>query len=716
MAQGFHDDTSEVRPLKTVRECRDSDGFLTLDRRETNDPMRLFPQIIDTLNHSFSNYQQTYLSGHRELLFTAIEALLSGTPGSVTAIPFQPGLGKSTIIRAFLEVTAKEFAMHSSISTRLGGIVVVVEKTSEAEELENLCNQHSRSEPLAHVLSSPNDYHLQKGRCPTGEATTYRECHRQSCSYAKDCPLLQAVQKIHETPILIMLHARYVWYMEDMTELLPWTNQAGDLFTRSLLLVDELPNFFDEITLDIAHISQLECDLDSQKKSCHPAIKREKSHLLSRWNYSIRRPFYNLLHKLAFSKESCGLITWGSLSQAGFDSTELQSLEDQLIAYLQDERHEAIRTVHTLIHNTNFFYFSGQSDSLFLPRLRHLAGKGQPATFLFSGTASLSPEISRNPEIRVMEEEKLESFSRLKIHIQRSDVFNISKTALTKPHNRAGLLEWARHMLEQLKPRHRKILVVTYKAYSVEFWQALASFHDVLVPYISDQGDSLEMLPYFGGMTGSNLYRECTCLLVLGLNRFEPKDYISRTLALDTSSALSQRLLSALEAGITPPSLFSCSEVLETQDMVLAQDLVQLMFRTALRNHGGNEEIEVWLLQPPNGVLHFLEVYFGDCVIDESRELPESCKQAVTMNRVYTGNPTHAAQLLRFLHHWSGDSGLTPQDIREATGLSPSQFKEAKKNKDVRAYFTQNIVTKGSGRNTIYYKKNSEILRNTSNT
>lgn len=42
MAQGFHDDTSEVRPLKTVRECRDSDGFLTLDRRETNDPMRLY--------------------------------------------------------------------------------------------------------------------------------------------------------------------------------------------------------------------------------------------------------------------------------------------------------------------------------------------------------------------------------------------------------------------------------------------------------------------------------------------------------------------------------------------------------------------------------------------------------------------------------------------------------------------------------------------------
>ena len=75
MAQGFHDDTSEVRPLKTVRECRDSDGFLTLDRRETNDPMRLFPQIIDTLNHSFSNYQQTYLSGHRELLFTAIPDL-----------------------------------------------------------------------------------------------------------------------------------------------------------------------------------------------------------------------------------------------------------------------------------------------------------------------------------------------------------------------------------------------------------------------------------------------------------------------------------------------------------------------------------------------------------------------------------------------------------------------------------------------------------------
>lgn len=34
-------------------------------------------------------------------------------------------------------------------------------------------------------------------------------------------------------------------------------------------------------------------------------------------------------------------------------------------------------------------------------------------------------------------------------------------------------------------------------------------------------------------MNGSNLYRESTCVICLGLNRFEPREYISRTLALD---------------------------------------------------------------------------------------------------------------------------------------------------------------------------------------
>ena len=57
--------------------------------------------------------------------------------------------------------------------------------------------------------------------------------------------------------------------------------------------------------------------------------------------------------------------------------------------------------------------------------------------------------------------------------------------------------------------------------------------HPVLIPYIGNDGQSQPLLPYFGGLNGSNLYREATCVICAGLNRFEPRDYISHAMALD---------------------------------------------------------------------------------------------------------------------------------------------------------------------------------------
>lgn len=48
-------------------------------------------------------------------------------------------------------------------------------------------------------------------------------------------------------------------------------------------------------------------------------------------------------------------------------------------------------------------------------------------------------------------------------------------------------------------------------------------------------------------MNGSNLYRESTCVICVGLNRFEPKDYISRTLALDLDGTSRDKIDAIME-------------------------------------------------------------------------------------------------------------------------------------------------------------------------
>lgn len=159
---------SAVRETQIVQddwgECKN------LIPRSASDPMRLYPLVLKELDNYFSKRSLKYLSGQRELLSHAVEAVLQAAPGTVTAIPFQPGLGKSTLIRALLKVLSLEFQQNTLIAQTIGGVIIAVEKTVEAEELELLCNGNGEQEPVARAISSPNDYIKTVG---SGKNTVY---------------------------------------------------------------------------------------------------------------------------------------------------------------------------------------------------------------------------------------------------------------------------------------------------------------------------------------------------------------------------------------------------------------------------------------------------------------------------------------------------------------------------------------------------------------
>ena len=77
----------------------------------------------------------------------------------------------------------------------------------------------------------------------------------------------------------------------------------------------------------------------------------------------------------------------------------------------------------------------------------------------------------------------------------------------------------------------------------------------------------------------------------------------------------------------------------------------------------------------------------------------------MTTSRQYKGEATHAAVLLKWLtSQWDGKE-ITPKEIREHTNLTMKQFKEAKKNADIKTFFASCVETSGSGSNTIYRRK-----------
>lgn len=701
MTQGLASAGSEVRDSSAVRGS--PHGYKMLILRSGASPMKLYPRVREKLDDYFSMYGLTYLSGQREMLAEAAEAVLQAFPGTVTAIPFQPGLGKSTLIRALLEVFSNEFRQNTPIGQALGGVVVVVEKTAEAEELEALCNGTEPGPIIARAISSPNDYNLAQGKCPNGTATTYEECPGRNCSDFSGCRLAQSASQVHDTPILIMLHARYQRYMENMTPFLTWEDDAGE-HDRTLLLVDELPPMIEDNALNLGILNKIEAEFDQFKPSYQTAIWKEKTSLLFKWSEVMRYPFFKLENVVRKCCGKYGPVSRKELEDAGFTAKKLDALQNQISEYIGPIDHTSLQLINAIRTAPNAYYAVGQDFSLFLPRIRNLHGKTQPATFLFSGTASLSPELSKNPDIQSFPDRNLESFQRLQINVQHGDVFNASKSGLEKKRNLFSIIEWLRFVLPQIAQAHKRILLVTYKSYSAALWSALQDFYNVLIPYIGADGQAKPMLPYFGGMNGSNLYREATCVVCVGLNRFEPRDYICRTLALDFDGTCKSEIDAAMEVEEGRVRLDSFPSVMAMQDITLARDIVQLIFRSALRNHGESQPIELWLLQPPNGVLDHLRDYFGDCQIQEFADLPESCVLAAAINRDYKGAQTHAGKLLSFLEKAAVNKKLTPTQIREATGLSREQFKEARKHSQVRRYFKEHMKVSGSGKNAVYTK------------
>ena len=98
--------------------------------------MTLYNKVCHEIDAYFKRRKIPYLSGQRQALCKAVEVILAGHPGNVVAIPIPPGGGKSTMIRALLTVLSTAFYHDTAAAHTLGGVVVVVQKSSEGHELE----------------------------------------------------------------------------------------------------------------------------------------------------------------------------------------------------------------------------------------------------------------------------------------------------------------------------------------------------------------------------------------------------------------------------------------------------------------------------------------------------------------------------------------------------------------------------------------------------
>lgn len=677
------------------RAVRDQE-FTQLCRRAVDDPQHLYGRVMDSLDHLFSTRGTTYLDGQRDALTAIVKAILDDGQTGMFAVPLVPGGGKSTVMRALLTVFAEVFRdISDPIAKRLGDVIVVVEKTAEGDELEMLCNRglEPGEPPVARLLSAVNDYNLKKGRCLTGEARTYVECPRHACREAANCPLLHTMAGLGETPILILLHARLAEHLPDLTSFATWCEADGTEHHRTLLLIDEAPELVRQDVISTASLNEAEEELLSMRASYTWEDRCIKQRVLDSFDHALRIPFSRLQRCERSKNRRSAVLTGSELEWAGFKHDDLAELLTRLEEYQAQRSSKAGKLATALLADNGKFSCFGKNFELASPSLRTIRADTPLRTFIFSGTAQLIPQLTDNPNVTLLDTNFQESYARLTIHVQRDSVLKTSRTGLQTTGALEALVLWLQVLLPELAQTHGRVLLVSYKRMARRVWELLGEECQQLVftAVIPESGEVC--LPYFGGVAGSNAYRDATAVVCLGLPRLEPGDYLRRALAIDPDDSHAEELSHATEALEWQP----CA--LKMQDIHLAHELVQMVFRSRLRCHGDKAPIELWLTQPPDAVLALLHDYFGDCHFEKHNALPAECHSKLHTSKQRNGIQTNAARLYEALLAIPEGSETTPAQLREQTGLTQDQYKEAMRAASVRELFRTGFTTFGSGKN-----------------
>lgn len=671
-------------------------GFEKLHRRP--DDERIVLEVMQEIKRIFQSHDLSFFNGQQVLLEQSVRQILNFERERPIVIPLPPGYGKSTLLRAMLRVLAREFAQGTAYAEKVSGLVIVVEKTAEAYQLRDLANRFSDN--IAHVLEGPNDYNISLGKCPRPEVKNYADCRGIACPDQANCPIVQSKNRANVTPVLILLHARYQHFVECMTRFSVWTDAQGQNHARKLLLVDEAPSLMMDNRISDSVIARLTEEISLLHPSYDTAIRSRKQEVLYQITHHLIIPYRRLKHKLFLPDTQIALISAEALADAGFTEEGCGKLVQSLSKFSPAHADRWQQILNSLLCEPALFVV-GQEETVCIPA-RKKPDMTLNTAFL-SGSAMFSPELCCNPDLEILDVPELEQFSHLTIRVLQNDALQVHKTALQGRANRQALLCWLRHQLTGLSSDD-SVLLVVYKRYAEAFWHELDAFHDRLIPLQMEDGRSAKAsLPYFGGMNGSNRYAQAQYLICAGLGRFEMQDYLSRALAYDfDGSAYSELCQRSINHQLCQMHDLNC--VLEMEYQTLARDLVQLFYRTALRNHGVHTPVTVWLINPPEPVLNKITNFFPGCTVQVTTDLPTDCLNAAASSRMYAGKLTHAAKVLQWLNGWDG-SKISVDQICAATGLSKSQWKEARKNPAVRVQFAQ--LTKQKNGTVTYYSRMS---------
>lgn len=602
--------------------------------------------------------------------------------------PARAGSGKSTWIRAFLLTLAKGYAAGDELMECFGGVLLIVQKVEDLNAIAQEINQlvSFPEEPLMVALQSLTHSGKTYQLCQNTEAQNYRDC--VDCPHRETCALVQSGFRSKQAYILGATQKRFYSLRssgELDTQLLFRVQANGAMIRRRFVLFDEKPELTQIAVLDQRSLNTLSTQLE-ELPAQRGARDCQVSFLQDTLNYLGIRPLQKL------RRETVIQLPNGRKAEelAGFchlqDGTpervkELQSSLVRVLGQSSGELQSCLPALHALHQGKEclFCKISGFHISYAWDGLDCLRGH---QALIFDATAEVDGDYLHNSHVHLLTAPPLPNMDQVIFHIYAHPKLNLSRSAVqSKSWLPKGMSALVEHIL---KTQPGQTFLCVYKQEASMLAQRLSpSARETLawMPHPDRPGELI--LPYFGGTNGSNAFRDCTNVILLGYPRLSPDVYLERCWAAWGQAGVGEQIRQTqvcMQYQKYPwhNGLGQIPLVREYEARHLASRMEQEIYRCKLRDASVRCEIHVFLFYPPINVWTLLHSRFPGCQVEQIDELPLCIRNVRSQQQQYGGKPTARAKLVQFLDTWDG-SPIRVSDLRDLLDITPSAWKDLMK-------------------------------------
>lgn len=638
------------------------------------------------------------------------EILSASAPG-IQVIPARAGAGKSTWIRAFLLSLCTLKQQGDPLADFFGGILLILQKVEDLNDIDQMIQGAfpDSAPPLMVPLQSLTASGKKVGRCVNPDVRDYQDCPGEQCPYAGSCPLLHQQEAGRRAFLLGATQARFygLRQSEQLDTLLLRETEDGQLVRRRFVLFDEKPELFQIWALDQTRINalsnQLECLTSDRNLS-----DRQVGQLQSKLHFALEVPFQQIRRdtviQLPTGKTVDQLVGFYRLHNAL--PAEFEALKVSLARHLGQNNRQLQACLHVAEHlcrgNPCLFCKAGNFHLSFsTDGMSALTGH---QVLIFDATAELDGDYLHQSRLQFLSPSPPRDMHNLTFHLFLHPKLNVSKAAMQKSWLTEGLCALIEELLVQFPG---KTFLCSYKEHSAYFARSLSA--EALEQIVRMPGQEPPCIPYFGGTNGSNQFRTCTNVILLGYPRLDPESYLERSYAAWKDAGFQEQLeqLCAYMETQSQPwrnGLRDLPAVAEYESRHLAARLEQEIYRCALRDSTCTSELHVFLFAPPRAMWNLLLDRFPKCRVEVQEALPNCVMRVIETQKTYRGKPTAYARLQQFLAGWDGTPILLSQ-LRTQLDISPSSWKELRKRSDFHALLeTYQVRSLRQGANTVWTK------------